>query len=196
MTTRNEETKDYTPCQVEPEKLEMLTQGYGVNEEEPPVFENILLLANPEPTPLNAIEPSASSNVEKLLLFTPKTTKQYSISSEKGPLSTQETYTVPRVAIENELDSIFAKIQINTSKIKYLEAQLYMLLEFYEQAFRDLPPEAKKKVLDYAPNAGNEQRKKVPTPVYGAVEDLECKVSEIKFLLDLVKEYEQRKPSV
>jgi hypothetical protein len=189
--------KDYTPCYLEKESLESILQGFKAKEK-PQTFETILLEADPELIPLAAIEIKAKESVDikTALKLNPQTKKDYSVSStEEKPVPTQDKLSFPNAGIENEMDDIYTKIKINNSKIKYLEAQLFMVNKFYEKAYQGLSKEAKKSIRDYLPNieAPISDTLETPVAVIDAIQDLNCKADEIKFLLKLVRDYAERK---
>jgi hypothetical protein len=189
--------KDYTPCHLEKESLESILQGFKTKET-PHKFETILLEADPELIPLEAtiIKPKESVDVKTALKLNPQTKKDYTVSStEEKPVPTQDKLNFPNASIENEMDDIYTKIKINNSKIKYLEAQLYMVNKFYDTAFQKLSPDAKKSIKEYLPDieAPKTITLTAPVEVKNAIEDMNCKANEIKFLLKLVRDYAQRK---
>ena len=188
-----DENKDYIPCEVDAKTVDRVTKEYGVIDTKILLFPKILLSANPDPIPIEAIEiePTKKENLASLLNFVPQSGETYDMPKEEAtPKSLEEKPTYKTAEIENELDNIFAKIQINTSKIKYLEAQLYMLNEFYDTAFKNLSDEARAKILEEIPLAKYGKRI-IPTPTFKLVEDLPCKLDELKFLLKLVGDYDR-----
>jgi hypothetical protein len=184
--------KDYIACEVDVKSIERVTKEYETVDKKNRLFENILLSANPDPIPIEAIEidPIETTNISPLLNLEPLSRKSYQIPSE-ALTSQQDKLIFQPSEIENELDAIFSKIEINVSKIKYLKAQLFMLNTFYDVAFGKIPEEIQKKITDEIPSAGKKNIL-VPTPTFDLVDDLPCKLSELKFLLKLVSDYDRR----
>lgn len=193
-----EQEKDYTPCYIDEKSAELLLKEYNSEEKGKNSFETILLKANPPNPPdseSKVIEEwtkkisAEPAKVDSVLQLEPLAKDRYTMEALKVEPSTNKGPTFATAAIENDLDVIFAKIHINASKIHYLEAQLYMLNKFYSLGFQSLPEPAKKTIEENTINASKE-KVLVPTPVLTMLEDLPCKLGEIKFLLKLLREAE------
>ncbi len=61
----SEETKDYIPCEVDAKTVDRMTKEYGAIDTKTHLFSDILLSANPDPIPIEAIEiePTKKENV-------------------------------------------------------------------------------------------------------------------------------------